>query len=442
MANAPNDDRSRSFEEAVWQFLDAQLRSTAPDVEELVREYPEFEDQIRQKVDEFQKVDSLFDSLVQAEASDFDASVMAHDLTDRKIGTFELIEKIGRGGMGVVYLARDTKLERSVAIKSMPAEFQTNPTARMRFKSEAKLLASLNHPNIAVIHDIIEQDDDSGYLVLEYIPGQTLAERIADKPVKLEEALSIGRQIAEALQGAYQQRVIHRDVKPSNIKITPEGRIKVLDFGLAKSHRATTETKIGSTIGTVQYDSPEQSRGEIVDERSDLFSVGVILYEMITGRLPFAGEYEAAIRYSISHETPEPIARFKSGTPDELQRVITKLLEKDVSVRYQVCSDETCLLPSTETFRLELPLDVIDVPSLSMHNGHGQREGAYDATPHMRRLLRRKVRANPLGLFRMIAKQLRLEWAARKRANARASRRRFLSSSAAPTKRMYGDEMP
>jgi serine/threonine protein kinase len=200
-----------------------------------VRKYPEFEDRIRRKVDEFQKVDSLFDSLVQAEASDFDVAASGHNLTGQKVGTFEIIEIIGRGGMGVVYLARDTKLDRSVAIKSMPVELQADATARMRFRREAKLLASLNHPNIAIIHDIIEQDDDSGYLVLEYIPGQTLTERIAHKPLKLQEALSIGQQVAEAISAAHEKGVVHRDLKPGNIKITPEGRVKVLDFGLAKA---------------------------------------------------------------------------------------------------------------------------------------------------------------------------------------------------------------
>ncbi|MHC4705192.1 MAG: serine/threonine-protein kinase, partial [Planctomycetota bacterium] len=267
MANAGNDDRTRGFEEAVWQFLGARLRGTATDVEELVRKYPEFEDRIRRKVDEFQKVDSLFDSLMQAEASDFAAATSAHDLTGRKIGAFEVIEVIGRGGMGVVYLARDTKLDRAVAIKSMPPELSGDSTARMRFRREAKLLASLNHPNIAVIYEIIEEGR-LGYLVLEYVPGDTLAQRIAHEPLRLQEALSVGKQVAEAISAAHEKGVVHRDLKPGNIKITPDGRVKVLDFGLAKASASeaitegTTVTQPGHIIGTPAYMSPEQARGK------------------------------------------------------------------------------------------------------------------------------------------------------------------------------------
>jgi len=192
MATKGDNNRERSFKKAVWQFLDAQLRGKAPDVEELVSKYPEFEHQIRQKIKEFQKVDSLFDTLVQADESDFGDAMTGQDLAGQKLGDFEIREMIGRGGMGVVYLARDTKLDRCVAIKSMPAELQASSTAQVRFQREAKLLASLNHPNIAMIHEIIEQDEGAGYLVLEYVPGQTLAERIAREPLKLEEALSIG----------------------------------------------------------------------------------------------------------------------------------------------------------------------------------------------------------------------------------------------------------
>jgi len=186
MVTKDDNNQERDFKEAVRQFVEAQLSGKEPDIEELVGRYPEFEDQIRQKVKEFHKVDSLFDSLVHADESDFAETVTGHDFVGRKIGNFEIEEMIGRGGMGVVYLARDTKLKRSVAIKSMPLELQAHSTARTRFRREAELLASLNHPNIAVIHDIIEQEEGASYLVLEYVPGQTLAERIAQAPLKLE----------------------------------------------------------------------------------------------------------------------------------------------------------------------------------------------------------------------------------------------------------------
>jgi serine/threonine-protein kinase len=198
--------------------------------------------------------------------------------------------------VGVVYLAHDTKLDRPVAIKSLPAEVMGNRKARSRFSREARVLASLNHPNIATIHDELEEAEGVVHLVLEYVPGQTLAERIAKKPLKLEEALSIALQIAEAVAAAHEHDVIHRDLKPGNIKITPEGKVKVLDFGLAKAvggeavDQQSTVTEPGRVIGTPAYMSPEQARGKPTDKRSDIWSFGCVLYEMLTGRILFKGE--------------------------------------------------------------------------------------------------------------------------------------------------------
>ena len=193
MAGSIDDNHKNIIKEAVQHFIDAQLRDEKPDIDEFMRQYPGLDRQIRQSIQDMQKIDALFDSLVQADQSDFEDTMTGRHLIGQKVESFEIVEMIGRGGMGVVYLARDTKLDRSVAIKSMPAELAGDSNARMRFKREAKLLASLNHPNIAVIYDIIEQDEDAGYLILEYVPGQTLAERIAREPQKLEQALSIGR---------------------------------------------------------------------------------------------------------------------------------------------------------------------------------------------------------------------------------------------------------
>jgi serine/threonine protein kinase len=290
MAGPISDNQEHILREAVRQFIDTKLQGRKPDIDEFVKQYPELEHRIRQKIRNLQKIDTLFDSLVQADESDFEdeVAVIRDELIGRKLGGFEIVEVIGRGGMGVVYLARDTKLDRSVAIKSIPPKLADDSTARMRFHREAKLLASLNHPNIAVIHDIVEQEEDTGYLVLEYVPGETLAQRIARKPLELQEALSIGQQIAEAVAAAHENGVVHRDLKPSNIKITPDDRVKVLDFGLAKSASGEsagqdiTVTQIGSVIGTPAYMSPEQLRVNPTDRRTDVWSFGCVLYEMLT----------------------------------------------------------------------------------------------------------------------------------------------------------------
>jgi Tol biopolymer transport system component len=242
-------------------------------------------------------------------------------------------------------LAHDTKLDRSVAIKSLPPEVKDKPKALSRFTREAKVLASLNHPNIASIYDELEEAEGLTYLVLEYVPGQTLAERIAQGPLKLEEALTIALQIAEAVAAAHEHDVIHRDLKPGNIKITQEGKVKVLDFGLAKvvggepTDQQTTITEPGRVIGTPVYMSPEQARGEELDARSDLFSFGVVLYEMATGTLPFVGKTSVAIFDGILHKVPIPPVHLNPELPLELEHIINKALEKDREIRYQSAAD-------------------------------------------------------------------------------------------------------
>jgi len=289
MAKPIDDNQNHAIEEAMEQFVDSQLWEQEPNVDEFVKQYPEFEHQIRKRIRKIQKIHALFDSLVQADESDFEDAAAGQELVGEKLGGFEIVEVIGSGGMGVVYLAHDTKLDRSVAVKSIPAKLADDSTARMRFHREAKLLASLNHPNIAVIHEIIQQDKDTDYLVLEYVPGQTLSERIKREPLELEEALSIAQQIAEAISAAHEKGVVHRDLKPSNIKLTPEGRVKVLDFGLAKTSVSEgadieiTSTEPGHIIGTPAYMSPEQARGKPTDHRTDIWSFGCLLYEMLTG---------------------------------------------------------------------------------------------------------------------------------------------------------------
>jgi len=253
MAGPIGDNQENVLEEAVQQFVHARSHGQQPDTDEFVKQYPELEHRLRQRLQNLEKIDALFDSLVQADENDFEDTVTGQNLVGQKIGSFEIVDMIGRGGMGVVYLARDTKLKRSVAIKSMPVELQTDSTARTRFRREAELLASLNHPNIAVIHDIIEQDEGASYLVLEYIPGQTLAERIACEPLKLEQALSIGQQVAKAIAAAHEKGVVHRDLKPGNIKLTTDDQVKVLDFGLAKPSTSEGRPPHGHLVIRLYY---------------------------------------------------------------------------------------------------------------------------------------------------------------------------------------------
>jgi len=269
-----------------------------------------------------------------------------------RIGRFRIERELGRGAVGVVYLAHDTKLDRPVAIKSLSAEVTGNRMALSRWKREARLLASLNHPNIATIHEELEVAEGVGYLVLEYVPGQTLSELIAQGPVKLEEALSITLQIAEAVAAAHEHGVIHRDLKPGNIKITPEGKVKVLDFGLAKtvggepSEKLSTTTEPGKIIGTPAYMSPEQARGNPTDERSDIWSFACVLYEMLTGMVPFKGETVSDTIANILDRVPDWDALPKS-TPANIQVLLRRCLEKDPRRRLQHIGDAAIEISET-----------------------------------------------------------------------------------------------
>jgi len=275
-----------------------------------------------------------------------------------QIGQFRVEEVLGCGGMGVVYLGRDTKLDRPVAIKSLPPDVMNHPQVQSRWKREARLLASVNHPNIATIYEELEEAEGVIYMILEYVPGQTLAERIAPGPLKLQEALSIAQQIAEAVAAAHEHDVIHRDLKPGNIKITPDEKVKVLDFGLAKAvggealDQQSTVTEPGRIIGTPTYMSPEQARGKPVDKRCDIWSFGCVLYEMLTGKVPFQGETTSdTLANILKHEPDWQVV--PSTTPANIQVLLRRCLTKDPRRRLQHIGDasieisETLNLPAT-----------------------------------------------------------------------------------------------
>jgi serine/threonine-protein kinase len=261
------------------------------------------------------------------------------------VGPYQILNPIGAGGMGLVYSARDTRLDRTVALKVLPSDFAADQNRMRRFIQEAKAASVINHPNVCTVFDVGQTGLDRPFIAMEYIEGQTLNAKIAGKPLKSDEIIEIASQVADALDAACSKGIIHRDIKPGNIMINSRGIVKVLDFGLAKvagiAHQTGAEsttlakTDSGALLGTVQYMSPEQALGEEVDHRSDIFSFGVVMYEMATGRHPFGGSIAGDVLNRIVNDQPEAIARFNYAVPVELERIIRKCMEKDRESRYQ-----------------------------------------------------------------------------------------------------------
>jgi serine/threonine protein kinase len=288
----------------------------------------------------------------------------------KKISHYKIIEKLGSGGMGVVYKAEDIKLNRIVALKFLPPEHLRDADSKERFIREAKAASALDHSNIITIYDINETKPDSGeqgdnqiFIAMAYNEGQALNEIIQKGPLKINRSLDIAIQIAQGLEKAHTNKIVHRDIKPGNIMVSEEGDVKILDFGLAKLSGQTLLTKAGSTLGTAAYMSPEQAQAEKVDYRTDLWSLGVVLYEMLTGQLPFKGEYEQAVIYAIQADQPEPVTGLRSGVPMDLEKIIDKLLAKDPKERYQTAADLIVDLRSVKKSSSE-----IKVSSVSRHS--------------------------------------------------------------------------
>jgi serine/threonine protein kinase/tetratricopeptide (TPR) repeat protein len=255
------------------------------------------------------------------------------------ISHYRILSKLGEGGMGVVYKAEDLKLRRTVALKFLPPESTRDPKAKTRFIYEAQVASALDHPNVCTIYEIDETGDGRLFIAMACYEGETLKKRIARGPLPLEEALDIAKQVAQGLAKAHEQEIVHRDIKPANIFITNDGMVKIVDFGLAKLERGARLTRVGTTVGTAAYMSPEQAKGEKVDQRTDVWATGVVLYEMLAGQLPFKGDLDQVVIYSILNREPQALAAARPGLSADLEQIVFKALAKSPEQRYQLMKE-------------------------------------------------------------------------------------------------------
>jgi serine/threonine protein kinase/formylglycine-generating enzyme required for sulfatase activity/cephalosporin-C deacetylase-like acetyl esterase len=315
-------------------------------------------------------------------------------------GKYRIIDVVGKGGMGIVYKAEDIKLKRNVALKFLPSELTENKEAKERFILEAQAAAALSHPNICTIHEIDEEEGKS-FIAMEYVEGQSLKNKIDRGHIAIEDVVDIAVQIAQGLEEAHSKEIIHRDIKSANVMITEKGQAKIMDFGLAKVKGGTLLTREGTTLGTVAYMSPEQARGEEVDQRTDIWSLGIVIYEMLSGQLPFMGDREASILYSVVHEEVKPVTAWNPDIPSELQQIIHRALKKKPEARYQSAAD---LLKDLQKYRDSLRAEEL---------------GAFSVRSFFRKI-RKPIVAVPaliiiaaiaITLFWFIHRQAKINWA-------------------------------
>jgi eukaryotic-like serine/threonine-protein kinase len=340
-----------------WQQID-KLCQSALELEEnrraaFLEEACAGDEELRREVESMLKFEKPGDRFIEQQALEVAAKMIAHDkpesLIGQQLGSYQIVSLLGAGGMGVVYEARDTRLNRSVAIKVLPSDRVSDPERKRRFIQEARAASALNHSNIITIHDI-GSENGTDFIVMEYVTGKTLDQRIPRKGMHLNEALKLAIQIADALAKAHSAGIIHRDLKPTNVMVTEDGVVKVLDFGLAKltevaeSDERTTltlrpQTEEGAIVGTVSYMSPEQAEGKKVDARSDIFSFGAVLYEMVTGQKAFQGESRMSTMAAILNKNPKPLIEINPAVLRDLDRIINHCLRKDPGRRFQHTDD-------------------------------------------------------------------------------------------------------
>src|SRR5262245_5588924 len=294
--------------------------------------------ELRGEVESLLASDREAEQFMEVPALHIEAQSMAADsdylLAGRQVSHYRIIEKIGEGGMGLVHKADDLKLERTVALKFLASQALRDPEAKKRFLREAKAAGALDHPNVCTIYEIDDADGQT-FIAMAFVDGESVRDKLTRRPLKLEEAIEIAIQTAQGLQAAHQKGIVHRDIKSTNLMVNTQGQVKIMDFGLAQLTDAARLTRTMMILGTPAYMSPEQAQRLPTDHRTDIWSLGIVLYEMVTGRLPFEGDREQAVLYSIVHEDFEPLTALRVGIPIELDRILAKTLAKIPEERYQ-----------------------------------------------------------------------------------------------------------
>ncbi|MEE8549912.1 MAG: serine/threonine-protein kinase, partial [Gemmatimonadota bacterium] len=308
------------------------LAETDPELHAQVKRLLAAHDETDELLGSFEDLISQPDFEVPAAPAEEPATPDPHKLIGRTVSHYDVVDVLGAGGMGVLYRATDTRLGRTVALKFLPPQWSLDGAFKARFEREARAVAALDHPNVCAIHEIGETDEGQLFIAMAFYDGETVKEKIARGPLAVDEAMELAAQAASGLAAAHRAGLVHRDIKPANLMVTGEGVLKILDFGLAKTDE-TALTESGIVLGTPAYMSPEQTRGEGVDARTDLWSLGVVLYEMLTAQRPFGGK-DMAVFHAILHEEPRPPGELRADLPSEMEEMVLRLLSKDPEARY------------------------------------------------------------------------------------------------------------